>query len=179
MFSGARVGGGFSPVAEEGLWVDMRAKPDSAASLDRAARIRPPSARKHKQPQRGETSTWLTSAGVMQFHTMGTLPAVRFRSAPGVLLEPTPRPRSTCLMGCSPVPYLQACRAQPSPLRAGHHWWGAAPGQAWRCWAVQSGPKRHAKGCAARCAAWARRSRSARWPRGLPLQHANLIRRIL
>lgn len=37
MFSGARVGGGLSPVAEVGLWVDMRAKPDSSASLDRAA----------------------------------------------------------------------------------------------------------------------------------------------
>ncbi len=38
MFRGARLGtGGFSPVAEAGLWVDMRAKPDSAASLDRAA----------------------------------------------------------------------------------------------------------------------------------------------
>ena len=80
------------------------------------------------------------------------------------------------LKGCSPVPYLQACRAQASPLRSGHRWQRAAPGQAWRCGAVQSGLKRHAKGCAARCAAWAQRSHSARWPRGLPLQHADLIR---
>ncbi len=42
MLSGARLGtGGFSPVAEAGLWVDMRAKPDSAASLDRAAHAIP------------------------------------------------------------------------------------------------------------------------------------------
>ena len=44
MLSGARLGtGGFSPVAEAGLWVDMRANPDSAASLDRAAHIQAPS----------------------------------------------------------------------------------------------------------------------------------------
>ena len=54
MFSGARATGGFSPVAEAGLWVDMRAKPDSAASLDRAARIRPLSPRKHKPSQTGD-----------------------------------------------------------------------------------------------------------------------------
>lgn len=37
MFSGARPAGGFSAAADAGRWVDMRANPDSAASLDRAA----------------------------------------------------------------------------------------------------------------------------------------------
>ena len=38
MLSGASPGGGLSPAAEAGLWVDILAKPDSAASLERAAR---------------------------------------------------------------------------------------------------------------------------------------------